>query len=133
MPDVSRSNETLCTSRFSESRSLFNPRFMTLARRVIPSGLFRRLDPFETAIQDFVDSVALSTRSGTLVLDAGAGECRFKPQFKHAAYVGVDFAQGDPTWNYSKLDVVARLEELPFSDGSFDRVLSIVVLEHTPQ
>jgi len=106
---------------------------MTLARRVIPSGLFRRLDPFETAIQDFVESVAHSTRSGALVLDAGAGECRFKPQFEHAAYVGVDFAQGDPTWNYSKLDVVARLEELPFPDASFDRVLSIVVLEHTPQ
>jgi SAM-dependent methyltransferase len=106
---------------------------MTLARRVIPSGLFRRLDPFETAIRDFVESVALSTRSGALVLDAGAGECRFKPPFTHAAYVGVDFAQGDPTWNYSKLDVVARLEELPFPNDSFDRVLSIVVLEHTPQ
>jgi ubiquinone/menaquinone biosynthesis C-methylase UbiE len=31
------------------------------------------------------------------------------------------------------LNAVANLEELPFRDGSFDRVLSIVVLEHTPR
>jgi SAM-dependent methyltransferase len=67
------------------------------------------------------------------VLDAGAGECRFKPLFRHAQYVGVDFAQGDPAWDYSRVDVVGRLEELPFGDTTFDRVLSIVVLEHTPK
>ncbi len=53
--------------------------------------------------------------------------------FQHTSYFGIDFAQGDPAWDYSKLDVIGRLEELPFRDGTFDRLLSIVVLEHTPQ
>jgi SAM-dependent methyltransferase len=106
---------------------------MAAAKRLIPSALFRKLDPFEAAIQDFVGAVAVNTAPGALVLDAGAGECRFKPMFRHASYVGIDFAQGDPSWDYSKLDVIGRLEELPFRDGTFDRLLSIVVLEHTPQ
>jgi SAM-dependent methyltransferase len=106
---------------------------MALAKSLVPMAIARRLDPFEAAIQDFVGSIASSTRPGAYILDAGAGECRFKPLFKHASYVGVDFAQGDPHWDYSKLDVVGRLEQLPFKDGAFERLMSIVVLEHTPE
>jgi SAM-dependent methyltransferase len=112
---------------------MFNPRLIASLKKVIPTALYDRLDPFEAAVRNFVKDVAASTRSSALVLDAGAGECRFKPMFAHAAYVGVDFAQGDAGWDYSRLDAVGRLEQLPFKDGSFDRVLSIVVLEHTPE
>lgn len=112
---------------------MFDPRFIAGAKRLIPSALFRKLDPFEAAIQDFVKGVAADTPPGARVLDAGAGECRFQPMFRHASYVAIDFAQGDPSWDYSKLDVIGRLEELPFRDDAFERLLSIVVLEHTPQ
>ncbi len=106
---------------------------MSLSRRLIPDALYKRLDPFEASIEKFVREVAASIPSGKLVLDAGAGEGRFKRFFGHTRYVGVDFAQGDPSWNYSRLDCVGRLETLPFPDASIDHVLSIVVLEHTPQ
>jgi SAM-dependent methyltransferase len=106
---------------------------MALAKRLVPAGLFRRLDPFEAAIQDFVRGVAGKTPSGAAVLDAGAGECRYQPLFSHVRYVAVDFAQGDPSWNYRLLDVIGRLEQLPFLAATFDVVLSIVVLEHTPE
>jgi SAM-dependent methyltransferase len=92
-----------------------------------------RLDPFEAALRQFVTGISAATPACARVLDAGAGECRFKPAFAHARYIGVDLAQGDPAWNYSSLDAVARLEELPFRDASFDRVIAIVVLEHTPE
>jgi SAM-dependent methyltransferase len=106
---------------------------MTAARRVVPSFVYRKLDPFEASIEDFVRAVATEIPSGSRVLDAGAGEGRFKRFFTHTEYVGVDFAQGDPNWNYSALDAVAQLEDLPFPNSSFDHVLSIVVLEHTPR
>jgi SAM-dependent methyltransferase len=99
----------------------------------VPSGLYRRLDPFESSIEDFVRDVAKNIPAGERVLDAGAGEGRFMPFFRHTRYVGVDFAQGDRSWDYSKLDVIGRLEALPFPDASFDHILSIVVLEHTPE
>jgi SAM-dependent methyltransferase len=106
---------------------------MALAKKVIPSALYKKLDPFEASIESFVRGVASEINEGKSVLDAGAGEGRFKSLFAHTAYVGVDFARGDPSWNYSQLDAIGRLEELPFATASFDHVLSIVVLEHTPQ
>ena len=106
---------------------------MALAKSLVPSSLYKKLDPFEASIETFVRGVAAEVSPGKRVLDAGAGEGRFKPFFEHAEYVGIDFAQGDPSWNYSRLDVLGKLEELPFPDASFDHVMSIVVLEHTPQ
>jgi SAM-dependent methyltransferase len=111
---------------------MFNPTLFESVRKLIPDGLYRRLDPFEAAITDFVESTARSTSPGALVLDAGAGECRFRDRFGHTRYLGIDAAFGDEEWDYSGLDVIGRIESLPLGDGSCQRVLSIVVLEHTP-
>jgi len=112
---------------------LFSRRFISTARRILPSFLLDRLDPFEAAIHAFVKDVALRLPGGARVLDAGAGEGRFKPIFANTRYIGVDFAQGDHGWDYSHLDAVACLEALPFADASFEHVISIVVLEHSAE
>jgi SAM-dependent methyltransferase len=112
---------------------LFRPKLTAFARRFVPDALCDKLDPFEAGISRFVSQVAADVPAGAAVLDAGAGEGRFKPLFANASYVGIDSTQGDPSWNYSNLDVIGLLEKLPFSTASFDRVLSIVVLEHTPE
>jgi SAM-dependent methyltransferase len=112
---------------------LFSPKLLAGLKRVIPEPLRDRLDPFEASLRRFVHDVAERTQPRGRVLDAGAGECRFKPLFSHAAYVGLDSAQGDSSWDYSRLDAIGCLEDLPFRDASFDRVLCIVALEHTPE
>ncbi len=112
---------------------MFDPHLIAGAKRLLPTGLYQKLDPFEAAIEHFVAGVASEIPAGKWVVDAGAGEGRFKALLAHSNYIGIDFAEGDPSWDYSKLDVIGRLEELPFPDASFDHVLSIVVLEHTPQ
>src|ERR1700704_5015437 len=110
MPGARRLNVTRSTTQFRESPSLFNPRFVAGVKSLIPAGLYSKLDPFEASIETFVRGVAAEIPPGKRVLDAGAGEGRFKSFFQHAEYVGVDFAQGDRSWNYSGLDVIGRLE-----------------------
>lgn len=73
---------------------------------------------------------ASSLPAGVRVLDAGAGEGVYARHFSAQRYVAVDLAVGDPSWDYSRLDVIADLSALPFPDGCFQACLNIVTLEH---
>lgn len=99
-------------------------------RRVVPPWLRRRIFYFETLIADGVLEFAQSLPAGCTVLDAGAGEGRYREFFDRQNYVGVDLGVGDQAWNYSQLDCVADLLRLPFGDRSFDAFVSVVTLEH---
>lgn len=99
-------------------------------RRKIPVWLDRYLWFFETAIEDGVAAFARSLPARARVLDAGAGEGRYRGHFPTARYTGLDLAIGDSAWNYASLDVLGDLTRLPFADNTFDACLNIVTLEH---
>jgi SAM-dependent methyltransferase len=71
---------------------------------------------------------ARSTEPEMLVLDAGAGRGPYRKLFKHAQYETADFAQLGT--NYTKLDYICDLIDIPVEDARFDRVLFNQVLEH---
>lgn len=100
---------------------------------IVPMWLRRRVEMDNTALLDFVGRVARSVPPGALVLDAGAGEGRYRPEFAHTRFIGVDLAVGDETWNYSNLDAVCTLIDMPFGDNTFDAVLLTQVLEHVTE
>jgi SAM-dependent methyltransferase len=85
----------------------------------------------ESTIEREVAAFAQSLPSGSRVLDAGAGEGRYRDAFRHCRYAGVDLGIGDTRWNYAGLDVLGDLSRLPFPDDAFDAMVNIVVLEHT--
>lgn len=71
---------------------------------------------------------ARETEPGMLVLDAGAGRGPYRKLFEHAKYEAADFAQ--LSTDYTPLDYVCTLTDLPIEDGRFDRILFNQVLEH---
>ncbi|MBS1227023.1 MAG: Methyltransferase type 11 [Proteobacteria bacterium] len=87
-------------------------------------------------VQEKLKNIPASAR----VLDAGAGQCRYKSFLNHTRYETQDFAQylgreSGPlkeTWDYGKLDYVCDITNIPVEDGSFDAVLCTEVLEHVP-
>jgi SAM-dependent methyltransferase len=105
---------------------------MTLpgVQRALPRWLHRYVLHFEAAIEDAVAAFARELPASSRVLDAGAGEGRYKQHFRKHAYVGVDLGVGDREWNYAGLDAVADLASLPFRDGTFAAALNVVTLEH---
>lgn len=105
-----------------------NPRQRLLSR--MPRWLRERLDLHRTRINELVQQAARDAAPGLRLLDAGAGESRYRAHFRHLRYIGVDLAVGDPEWDYSGLDVIGDLAVLPFADATFDVVLCLEVLEH---
>jgi ubiquinone/menaquinone biosynthesis C-methylase UbiE len=85
---------------------------------------------FETAIESGVERFASTLAPGVRVLDAGAGEGRYKHHFGRQHYCGLDLAVGDAAWDYSNLDVVGDLVALPFDDRTFQAAFNIVTIEH---
>jgi SAM-dependent methyltransferase len=81
-------------------------------------------------ITRFVAQTAAGMAAGTRVLDAGAGEGAYRRFFTHCRYETADLAVGEQEWNYSNLDYVAPLHDLPIENDTFDVVLCTQVLEH---
>ncbi len=81
--------------------------------------------------------------SGSRILDAGAGELKYKKLCKHLNYVSQDFAQyngkGDRkglqtgSWDQSKLDIISDIISIPEPDEAFDAIMCIEVFEHLPE
>jgi SAM-dependent methyltransferase len=82
------------------------------------------------SINEFVRRAAPRAPAGGRVLDAGAGECIYRPLFEGRRYVAVDRGVGDEGWDYAKLDALADLERIPFGADSFDFILCTETLEH---
>ena len=96
----------------------------------LPRALRRHILHFEVEIEDAVKRLACDLPDGVRVLDAGAGEGQYQPHFARQRYCGVDLAVGDTQWNYTGLDAVADLGDLPFRDATFEAALHIVTIEH---
>lgn len=87
---------------------------------------------------EWVIHKAAEVPRGARVLDAGAGECRYRTYFAHTDYSTQDFAgyAGTPEglqkeeWRYGKIDYVCDITSIPVPDDSFDLVLCTEVLEH---
>lgn len=101
--------------------------------RFLPRHVRARLNLSRYAVDLFVRDVAERVAAGSLVLDAGAGDCPYRPLFAHCRYVALDFAQGEPTWDYSQLDVLCDLLKVPIRDACADAVISTQTLEHVAE
>lgn len=76
-------------------------------------------------LEKFLKRAAASVPSGSLILDAGAGESMpYRPLFSQHRYESADVA-GNVTY---KCDI----SSLPVEDDRFDLVVSTQVLEHVP-
>jgi hypothetical protein len=87
----------------------------------IPQWIQRRVEVDNYRLYEFMEQVGRSLGTEAWVLDAGAGEGKYRPELAHTHYVGADMAVGDVQWDYGDLDVVCDLVRLPFGQNRFQK------------
>jgi len=102
-------------------------------RRHLPNWMRERIEVNTFLMKDLLATTAQTLPTESFVLDAGAGEGRFRDLFAHTRYLGVDLAVGDLAWDYSGLDIITPLERLCFADATFDVVVFTQVMEHVSE
>lgn len=79
-----------------------------------------------------VAEMSSSLAPGSLVLDAGAGDCRYSRHFAPHRYESCDFAQVRGK-TYGTLTHVCDIRAIPVEEGRYDAVLCSQVLAHIPE
>ena len=96
----------------------------------------------EATREAWLEKVLKQIRPGSRILDAGAGELKYRKFCSHLDYVSQDFARYDGggnsqglqmgSWDQSRLDIVSNITSIPELDGSFDAIMCVEVFEHLP-
>jgi SAM-dependent methyltransferase len=83
-------------------------------------------------LEEFAEKAAQSLPSGSIVLDAGAGDAPYRRFFVHTRYESTDFyrVEGAP---YDRVTYICDLSAIPISSQRYDLIFCSQVLEHVPE
>ena len=87
-----------------------------------------RVNSSRVYLERFVHAAAASVPDGSLVLDAGAGNCQYRTLFAGKHYQSTDLCQTD--MSYGKLTYVCNLVSIPMKNNVYDLILFTQTLEH---
>ena len=83
------------------------------SRLVQPIFYSKFIDYHQWSLLSFVSSEASKIKPNKSVLDAGAGELKYKKYFNHCKYVSQDLCIGDEQWYFNDIDIKSSIYDIP--------------------
>lgn len=101
-------------------------------KKIIRLIFFNRIMHYNAwALKRYIIRISKMLNPGLTILDVGAGECQYKPHFKHMNYISTDWCGTTDHHSYSSgIDYICPADNMPFESASIDNVLCTQVLEH---
>jgi ubiquinone/menaquinone biosynthesis C-methylase UbiE len=109
-----------------------------IVKKLIDFGLSN-----EKVREKWLEDVLQKIPAGQRILDAGAGELKYKKFCSHLDYITQDFAQYDGsgdgsalqtgTWDNTRLDIISDITDIPLPNASLDAIMCVEVFEHLPE
>ncbi len=101
-------------------------------RRIFAWAAHRwHVNPSLVRLEAEVSAFAESLKEGSAVLDAGAGDCRYRSHFGRHRYESADFVQVESK-QYGDITYVCDLRSIPVPEARFDALICTQVLAHLP-
>lgn len=96
----------------------------------IADPLKKRADAESFGIVEFLKFAAKQIKPSEIILDAGAGDCKYRKYFNHAKYISTDFDFIFDEKQKNIHDFICDLHNMPKPDNYFDSIICTQVLEH---
>jgi SAM-dependent methyltransferase len=122
----------MSTASFFKEQEIF---FVKLSKKIfnlIPQFAKDIVDPENYSVRKFMIFAANNITKDSLLLDAGAGDCRYKKHFQHVRYESCDFADVFDKSSKGIHTFTCDLEDIPREDNHYDAIINTQVLEHVP-
>lgn len=109
--------------------------------REVMEGMIAGFDKKTRYLDTWIKNKLAQIPKGSKILDAGAGELKWKGACSHLEYTAQDICQYDGAgaegmhpgkWDTSGIQLVCDIIQMPVSDRTFDAVLCSEVFEHIP-
>lgn len=94
-----------------------------------PAKLASRKRLHRYGIEQFLRGISEEIRPGSLLLDAGAGNCKYSQLFARSRTVALDISFTRYR-RYGEIDLAGDVHQLPLRANAFDAVISVEVIEH---
>ena len=103
---------------------------LTIKNLILPRYISERLNVEQFGIENFIREMSISVKPTDKVLDAGAGNCKYKKYFEHANYESTDFKDIFDKSSYKIHSFICSLDDIPIEDNYYDVIINTQVLEH---